>query len=87
MFIARCVFENSYGYSKPYSYKINQEQRLALRPNDYVVVTKKSGGYSTALIDSIDTTDDPEIIDMVTEHVCCKITDEFYNEYTTEEEI
>ena len=39
MFIAKCVFENSYGYSKPCSYKINQS-KTTLRPNDYVVVTK-----------------------------------------------
>lgn len=79
MYIARCVFEQNYGYSKTYDYKINQTQRMTLRVGDNVVVTRARGGYSVAIIDSIDVID-PDIAQHVTQHVCCVVNDEFYTE-------
>jgi len=79
MYIARCMFENAYGFSKPYSYKINQKQRMTLKTGDNVIVTRKKGGYAIAIIESVDVMN-PDMANIITEHVCCKIVDEFYTE-------
>ena len=79
MYIARCMFENAYGFSKTYDYKINQKQRLTLKRGDNVIVTRKKGGYAIAIVESVDVTN-PDMADIITEHVCCKIMDEFYTE-------
>ena len=79
MYVARCMFENAYGFSKTYDYKINQKQRLALKRGDNVIVTRKKGGYAIAIVESLDTVN-PDMADIITEHVCCKIMDEFYTE-------
>lgn len=79
MYIAKCMFENAYGFSKTYDYKINQKQRLALKRGDNVIVTRKKGGYAIAIVESVDIMN-PDMADIITEHVCCKIVDEFYTE-------
>lgn len=52
---------------------------LALKRGDNVIVTRKKGGYAIAIVESLDTVN-PDMADIITEHVCCKIMDEFYTE-------
>lgn len=44
-----------------------------------MIVTRKKGGYAIAIVESLDTVN-PDMADIITEHVCCKIMDEFYTE-------
>lgn len=84
MFIAKCIFENNKGYSKPYSYEVSKKQMAELSEGDHFVVSQARGDYAVAIIDAFGVTSNPETKKLVTQHVCCKVVDEFTKEDTDE---
>lgn len=79
MYIVNCVFERAGGISKSYRYEASSKQWFMLLKGDYVVVTKHPSSYAVAIVYSKYVSDDPEEKRLVTQHICCRVTDNFYD--------